>query len=127
PGGLRGLSQAVTKRRLRLARPAAYGQRDAALARARHALRRHVERHHPVPAAEAATGYKMRFPVEVKDGVLSGQYGTEGQPSSVTLKGRIQPDGQAIVDARGVTGDPNRTVGRVSRGSTYSYSVDARF
>jgi len=79
------------------------------------------------PPHEAATGYKMRFPVEVKEGVLSGQYGTEGQPSSVALKGRIQPDGQAIVDARGVTGDPNRTVGRVSRGSTYSYSVDARF
>jgi hypothetical protein len=79
------------------------------------------------PPHETANGYKMRFPVEVKDGVLSGQYGTDGQPSSVTLKGKIQPDGKATVDARGVTGDPNRTVGRVSRGSNYSYSVDARF
>jgi len=69
----------------------------------------------------------MRFPVEVKDGVLSGQYGADGQPSSVALKGKIQPDGKAIVDARGVTGDPNRTVGKHSRGSGYSYRVDAQF
>jgi hypothetical protein len=45
----------------------------------------------------------------------------------VTLKGKIQPDGRAIVDARGMTGDPNLTVGRMTRGSVYSYRVDARF
>jgi len=79
------------------------------------------------PPYSTASGYTLRFPVEVKEGVLSGQYGTEGQPSSVTLKGKIQPDGRAIVDARGMTGDPNLTVGRMTRGSVYSYRVDARF
>jgi hypothetical protein len=79
------------------------------------------------PAHEAAAGYNMRFEAEVKDGILSGQYGVSGNPSSVTLKGRIKPDGNAIIDARGMTGDPRLTTKRLQRGSPYSYRVDARF
>ena len=50
--GLRGLSQAVSRRGVCPARPPAAGQRDLAGADARcRALRRHLERHHRVPAA----------------------------------------------------------------------------
>jgi hypothetical protein len=79
------------------------------------------------PAYEAAAGYNMRFQAEVKDGVLTGQHGVAGNPSSVALKGRIKPDGTATIDARGVTGDPKFTATRLNRGSVYSYRVDARF
>jgi len=35
------------------------------------------------PAHQAAAGYKWRFQAEVKDGLLSGQYGVAGNPSSM--------------------------------------------
>jgi len=79
------------------------------------------------PPHKSADGYNMRFQAEVKDGVLQGQHGVAGEPSSVILKGKIQPDGTAIIDARGVTGDPRNTIKRLAKGSPYSYRVDARF
>ena len=79
------------------------------------------------PAHQAAAGYKFRFQAEVKEGVLSGQYGVAGNPSSVVLKGRIKADGAAVIDAKGMVGDPKFTANRSSRGTAYSYRVDARF
>jgi hypothetical protein len=79
------------------------------------------------PPHASAAGYNMRFQAEVKDGTLDGQYRVAGAPNSVTLKGRIQPDGTAIIDAHGTVGDPRNAVNRPARGSTYSYRVDARF
>ena len=79
------------------------------------------------PPHKSADGYNMRFQAEVKDGMLQGQHGVAGEPSSVILKGKIQPDGVAIIDARGVTGDPRNTIKRLVKGSPYSYRVDARF
>ena len=69
----------------------------------------------------------MRFPVHVKDGVLTGQHGIAGQPGSLILSGTVQPDGNASIDARGMTRDPKYTVTRLSSGSAYAYHVDARF
>lgn len=79
------------------------------------------------PAHQSAAGYSMQFFAEVKDGVLAGQFGSLGQPSSLTLNGRIPPDGKASIDARGVTGDPKYTLSRVSQGSPYSYRADVQF
>jgi hypothetical protein len=79
------------------------------------------------PAHEAASGYTMRFLAEVKDGQLTGQNGVAGQPGSVALKGRIKADGAAIIDAHGMTGDPKYTATRLTRGSSYSYRVNAKF
>jgi hypothetical protein len=79
------------------------------------------------PAHQAAAGYKWRFQAEVKDGVLAGQYGVAGNPSSMVLKGRIRADGTATLDAKGMVGDPKFTANRLSRGTNYSYRVDARF
>jgi hypothetical protein len=79
------------------------------------------------PPHEAGAGYTIRLDAVVKDGVLEGQWGVAGTPSSLTLKGRIQPDGSAIIDARGVTGDPRFTANRLNKGSQYAYRVDLRF
>jgi hypothetical protein len=79
------------------------------------------------PEHNGAEGYTFRFSVQVKDGVLAGQYGIAGRPSSLTLAGKIQPDGNAIIDANGMTGKPRFTINRVETGTTYSYRVDVRF
>jgi hypothetical protein len=79
------------------------------------------------PAHQAAAGYKWRFQAEVKDGLLAGQYGVAGNPSSMALNGRIRADGTATLDAKGMVGDPKFTANRLTRGTNYSYRVDARF
>lgn len=78
------------------------------------------------PAHEGASGYTLRFPAQVKDAVLSGQFGTPGQPGSLTLTGKIEPDGNASIDARGMTGDPRYAANQLNRGSAYAYRAGAR-
>jgi len=79
------------------------------------------------PEHQGAEGYTFRFSVQVKDGILTGQYGIAGKSSSLTLNGKIQPDGNAIIDANGITSKPRYTVNRVEPGTMYSYRVDVRF
>ena len=79
------------------------------------------------PAHEGASGYTLRFPAQVKDAVLAGQFGTPGQPSSLTLSGKIEPDGNASIDARGMSGDPRYTSNQMNKGSAYAYRADVRF
>jgi len=79
------------------------------------------------PAHNSAAGYTLRFPAEVKDGVLHGQHGVIGQPSSLTLTGKISTDGNASITARGTTGDPKFTANQQSTGTPYGYRANARF
>ena len=77
--------------------------------------------------ADGARGVTFRFPVEVRNGVLRGSHGAEGQPGWLMYDGVVQPDGTALIAAKGVTGDTVYTVGRLPPGTPYSYQVDARF
>ncbi len=79
------------------------------------------------PPHQSAAGYSMQLLAEVKDGVLAGQFGNFGQPNSLTLNGKIQPDGKATIDGRGMTGDPKYAVNRTSQGTPYWYRADAQF
>ena len=79
------------------------------------------------PAHGTASGYTRRLLAQVKDGALAAQLGDVGQPNSLTLSGKIQPDGKASIDARGMVGDPGNAVNRLSQGATYAYRVDAVF
>ena len=80
------------------------------------------------PAHQGASGYTARLLAQVKDGVLAAQQGNVGQPSgSLTLSGKIQPDGKASLDARGTVGDPRTAGNRLSTGTPYAYRVDALF
>jgi hypothetical protein len=79
------------------------------------------------PAPDGALGYSLAFDATVRDGHLHGQYGNPGQSPSVTYDGTIHPDGSAIIGADGLTGDPLRNVGQISKGQHYAYHVPAQF
>ena len=78
-------------------------------------------------APGGARGFKWQYDATVKDGNLIGQYGTKGQPSSLTLAGKIQPDGVAALAATGLSGHSDYTAGFEQTGSRFSYPVSARF
>ena len=78
--------------------------------------------------ARDALGYSFRFVSEVQDGKLHGLHGTEGQPSSLLIEGKIDGDGSAKLYATGRTGSKEYVPGRdTPRGTEYSYSIDAHF
>jgi class 3 adenylate cyclase len=77
--------------------------------------------------SDGALGYTLEFIAQVKNGVLQGEHGTEGNANWLRLQGDIQPDGSAKLDAKGLTGDPRYNVKSVQRGVPYAYQVDARF
>jgi hypothetical protein len=78
--------------------------------------------------ARDALGYSFRFVSEVKDGNLRGLHGTEGQPSSLLIEGKIDADGAAKLYATGRTGSKEYVPGRdTPRGTEYSYSIEAHF
>jgi hypothetical protein len=74
-----------------------------------------------------AEGYVLHLFAKVKDGVLHGQHGSQGAPDSLTLAGKIQPDGSAALNARGMTGDPKHTVNREAKGTPYGWRGTALF
>lgn len=74
-----------------------------------------------------AKGYTWQFYSQVRHGTLQGQYGTPGRPSSVTLTGQIQSNGAAMLVARGLSGDPDYTVGHVAQASPFFYHIAAQF
>jgi class 3 adenylate cyclase len=75
---------------------------------------------------DVAQGFKFDFAAQVTGGVLHGQFGTEGTPSSLAVDGKLQPDGTAYLEANGHTGEPGYA-GGAPKGSPYSYHIDARF
>jgi hypothetical protein len=78
--------------------------------------------------ARGALGYSFRFVSEVKDGKLRGLHGTEGEPSSLVIEGKIEDDGTGKLYATGRTGSKEYVPGRdTPRGTEYSYNIDAHF
>lgn len=78
--------------------------------------------------ARDALGYSFRFISEVKDGNFRGLHGTEGQPSSLLIEGKIDADGTGKLYATGRTGSKEYVPGRdTPRGTEYSYNIDAHF
>jgi hypothetical protein len=79
-------------------------------------------------SARDALGYSFRFISEVKEGNLRGQQGTEGQPSSLVIEGKINADGTGKLYAKGRTGSKEFVPGRdTPRGTEYAYNIDAHF
>jgi hypothetical protein len=79
-------------------------------------------------ASRGALGYSFRFVSEVKDGNLRGLHGTEGQPSSLLIEGKIDDEGTGKLYATGRTGSKEYVPGRdTPRGTEYSYSIEAHF
>jgi class 3 adenylate cyclase len=75
--------------------------------------------------ADGSAPYQFEFDAQVKDGFLRGTRGEEGKGGSLRLQGPIAPDGEATLEASGLTGDP-KYGGRV-QGAPYFYHVAAHF
>ena len=74
-----------------------------------------------------ARGYKFFFIAEVKEGSLLGKYGNEGEPGSMTLSGPILADGSGLLQAKGITGNPENSMKGEARGTPYSWQLKAQF
>jgi hypothetical protein len=72
-------------------------------------------------------GYTLKFFVDVVDGRLTGQRGQAGKPDSLSLDGFIQADGTAEINANGLTGSPEYTVGHVAPSTPYAYRLRGTF
>jgi hypothetical protein len=72
-------------------------------------------------------GYFFNFFVDVKDGQLSGQKGPVGQSGTLTMVGTIQADGRVDINAAGLTGNPEMTVGHLRPGAPYAYRMRGTF
>ena len=68
-------------------------------------------------------GYELTFHVTIADGKLQGQYGAQGAPSSVVYSGEVGADGALELRASGNTGRSDQSVGKVARGTAYSYTL----
>ncbi len=76
---------------------------------------------------DGAKGYVHRFPAKIKDSVVRGTHGTEGQPGYHLLTGTIPPDGKGELKLDGVVNKPEFSVNNAWRGKPYSYKVRAKF
>lgn len=76
---------------------------------------------------DGAKGYVHQFPAEVRNGVLRGTHGFEGQPSFHLLTGTIAADGSAALKLDGIVSNPAYAINNAQRGKPYSYRVRASF
>ena len=79
------------------------------------------------PTGVVALAYTFQFPAEVKNGVISGEHGTKGQPTWLEIDGKIGADGNAILHVKGITGRREYNLGHVATGRSYEYDVKAHF
>jgi class 3 adenylate cyclase len=78
-------------------------------------------------SSDGAFGYTYAFDAVVKNNVLRGERNAEGKPGWLLLQGAIQPDGNATLDAQGITDDPKYTSNNVAQGTRFGYHVAAHF
>ena len=71
-------------------------------------------------------GYSYQFPIQVKDGSYHGQKGKEGEPGSLVIDGKIEPDGIAAFFGKGVVGSMIVALG-AARGTQYAFHALAQF
>ncbi len=75
-----------------------------------------------------ALGFSYQFVSTVRDGVLHGLHGAQGEPGSLQIDGTIPPDGKASLYAKGRTGSKEYVPGRdTPKGTEYGYNIDAHF
>jgi class 3 adenylate cyclase len=79
------------------------------------------------PSGEGALGYTYTFDVAVKNNFLRGERFTEGTPGWLRLQGAIAPDGNATLDAQGITDNPKYTNKSAAQGTPFGYHVAAHF
>ena len=79
------------------------------------------------PAAGDAAGYTLRFHADVSGGALVGENGTPGLGGYLHIAGRIQPNGNAVLIARGLVGNPRVAIGNLPTLTPYNYTAVVHF
>jgi hypothetical protein len=79
------------------------------------------------PTSEGARGYTWRYDATVKDGHLVGHYRNQGQSPSLTLEGRINPDGTATFKADGISASADYNIKFAPPMTPISFQVTAKF
>jgi hypothetical protein len=79
------------------------------------------------PATAKALGYAFDFIARVNGAHLHAQHLADGAPASMSLDGKIEPDGSALIDAKGYTGLREFNHGTGAPGTPYVFKVAARF
>jgi len=76
---------------------------------------------------EGARRYTWRYDATVKHGHLVGQYRLKGQRPSLTLEGKVEPDGSATLIAEGLSASSDYSVGFAPPQGRISFRVTAKF
>jgi cell division septation protein DedD len=71
-------------------------------------------------------GYTFLFPVQVKNGTYHGQKGKDGEPGSLIVDGKVEPNGTAAFFGKGVVGSAIVALG-AARGTQYAFHALAQF
>lgn len=79
------------------------------------------------PAHKNAGSYAFELHAKVKESNFKADKGVEGEPNWLRIEGHIQSDGIARLEAKGITGNPDRTVGSKARGTAFDYPISAQF
>jgi hypothetical protein len=79
------------------------------------------------PSVGTVEGYTYRFSARVKDGILHGETGIAGTPAWLAIDGPIGADGRAILNAKGLVGNPATAFAQTKTGTSYSYTIEASF
>jgi hypothetical protein len=77
--------------------------------------------------ADGARGYSLVLNGRTTDGTIVLTKGTQGQPDFMIMQGRIGADGNAMLQANGIVGNPIYATNNATTGTQYSYAVRARF
>lgn len=78
-------------------------------------------------APDGALPYSWLFPADVRRGAVLGHYNKPETVPSGTLTGQIGADGEALLFMEGLTGKIGYTLGKVSPGTPYRYTIKAHF
>jgi len=78
------------------------------------------------PDVGKTKGYNFNYKVVIKDGMLEGKH-LSGAGGTLSMQGKINPDGTAYLNAEGTTGSPRYAIGNLKPGSPVRYYVDAKF
>jgi len=71
----------------------------------------------------SARGYTYNFTVQITDGQLEGRFDERVPPAFVHFAGRVLVDGTLSINADGLSGSPEATVGKIPRGTPYRYTM----
>jgi|GEM_PF-5708274 len=74
-----------------------------------------------------ARGYTWNIEAKIQDGVFSAQYGKDGTPPCISFRGRVEPDGSALIFASGLSGDSRYNLYARPEGSKVAFHIKASF